>query len=220
MLRLCRSSWRVRAAEEVCIWVGGEFGLLERLLLLLLMLLLIEVFLVHLRCGMRHVLRLLLLLRLDLRLAKQLHQINLLPSWRHWLCQLRRLSRYLSLVVKVCLLNTIMTVMSSRLTLVRLLSDLSALFSSQRALFNSHSHNLLRSRLGVLLRKDPQAIDLLHAVRAGLDMGIVNAGQLAVYEDIPAELLELVEDVLFDRRPDATDRLAGMASALRELNGT
>src|SRR5690606_19903214 len=53
------------------------------------------------------------------------------------------------------------------------------------------------------------------AVRAGLDMGIVNAGQLAVYEDIPADLLELVEDVLFDRRPDATDRLVSFAETVR-----
>jgi 5-methyltetrahydrofolate--homocysteine methyltransferase len=55
---------------------------------------------------------------------------------------------------------------------------------------------------------------LFHAVRAGLDMGIVNAGQLAVYEDIPADLLELVEDVLFDRRPDATDRLVTFAGTV------
>ncbi|WP_367138320.1 methionine synthase [Saccharothrix sp. HUAS TT1] len=55
---------------------------------------------------------------------------------------------------------------------------------------------------------------LYHGVRAGLDMGIVNAGQLAVYEDIPAELLELVEDVLFDRRPDATDRLVSFAETV------
>ncbi len=55
---------------------------------------------------------------------------------------------------------------------------------------------------------------LLHAVRAGLDMGIVNAGQLAVYQDIPADLLELVEDVLFDRRPDATDRLVSFAETV------
>ncbi|MCC8247701.1 methionine synthase [Saccharothrix luteola] len=55
---------------------------------------------------------------------------------------------------------------------------------------------------------------LFHAVRAGLDMGIVNAGQLAVYEDIPADLLELVEDVLFDRRPDATDRLVSFAETV------
>src|SRR5258708_21428991 len=52
---------------------------------------------------------------------------------------------------------------------------------------------------------------LYHAIRAGLDMGIVNAGQLAVYEDIPPDLLELVEDVIFDRRPDATDRLVDYA---------
>jgi len=45
-------------------------------------------------------------------------------------------------------------------------------------------------------------------------MGIVNAGQLAVYQDIPAELLELVEDVLFDRREDATDRLVTFASTV------
>jgi 5-methyltetrahydrofolate--homocysteine methyltransferase len=55
---------------------------------------------------------------------------------------------------------------------------------------------------------------LFHAVRAGLDMGIVNAGQLAVYEDIPADLLELVEDVLFDRHPDATDRLVAFAGTV------
>jgi 5-methyltetrahydrofolate--homocysteine methyltransferase len=56
---------------------------------------------------------------------------------------------------------------------------------------------------------------LFHAVRAGLDMGIVNAGQLAVYQDIPADLLELVEDVLFDRRPDATDRLVTFAATVK-----
>jgi len=56
---------------------------------------------------------------------------------------------------------------------------------------------------------------LLHAVRAGLDMGIVNAGQLVVYQDIPADLLELVDDVLFDRRPDATDRLVAFASTVK-----
>ena len=52
---------------------------------------------------------------------------------------------------------------------------------------------------------------LLYAIRAGLDMGIVNAGQLAVYEDIPKDLLEHVEDVLFDRRPDATERMVEIA---------
>ena len=58
------------------------------------------------------------------------------------------------------------------------------------------------------VREAMHAAFLYHAIRAGLDMGIVNAGQLAVYEDIPPELLERVEDVLFDRRPDATERLS------------
>jgi 5-methyltetrahydrofolate--homocysteine methyltransferase len=48
---------------------------------------------------------------------------------------------------------------------------------------------------------------LYHAIRAGMDMGIVNAGQLAIYEEIPKDLLERVEDVLLNRRPDATERL-------------
>jgi 5-methyltetrahydrofolate--homocysteine methyltransferase len=52
---------------------------------------------------------------------------------------------------------------------------------------------------------------LYHAIKAGLDMGIVNAGQLQVYEEIPAELRERVEDVLLNRRPDATDRLVEFA---------
>src|SRR5262249_47308762 len=48
-------------------------------------------------------------------------------------------------------------------------------------------------------------------IRAGLDMGIVNAGQLILYGDIEPELLERVEDVIFDRRPDATERLVEIA---------
>jgi 5-methyltetrahydrofolate--homocysteine methyltransferase len=56
---------------------------------------------------------------------------------------------------------------------------------------------------------------LYHAIRAGLDMGIVNAGQLAVYEDIPADLLERVEDVIFNRRKDATERLVEFASTAK-----
>src|SRR3989441_229576 len=55
---------------------------------------------------------------------------------------------------------------------------------------------------------------LYHAIRAGLDMGIVNAGQLAVYEDIPKDLLVLVEDIIFDRRPDATERLVEFAKSI------
>jgi 5-methyltetrahydrofolate--homocysteine methyltransferase len=56
---------------------------------------------------------------------------------------------------------------------------------------------------------------LYHAIRAGLDMGIVNAGQLVVYEDIEPELFELVEDVIFDRNPDATERLVEYAGRVR-----
>jgi 5-methyltetrahydrofolate--homocysteine methyltransferase len=56
---------------------------------------------------------------------------------------------------------------------------------------------------------------LFHAIRAGLDMGIVNAGQLAVYEEIPRELLEHVEDVLLNRRPDATERLVELAQTVK-----
>src|SRR5260370_27798017 len=52
---------------------------------------------------------------------------------------------------------------------------------------------------------------LQQGIQAGLEMGIVNAGQLVVYEDIPKDLLELVEDVIFDRRPDATERLVEFA---------
>src|SRR5688500_10980934 len=56
---------------------------------------------------------------------------------------------------------------------------------------------------------------LYHAIQAGLDLGIVNAGQLAVYEDIEPELLEHVEDVIFNRRPDATERLVELASRVK-----
>jgi 5-methyltetrahydrofolate--homocysteine methyltransferase len=65
-----------------------------------------------------------------------------------------------------------------------------------------------------VVREAMHSAFLFHAVRAGLDMGIVNAGQLAVYQDIPADLLELVEDVLFDRRADATDRLVTFAETV------
>jgi len=61
------------------------------------------------------------------------------------------------------------------------------------------------------VREAMHAAFLYHAIRAGLDMGIVNAGQLAVYEDIEPDLLERVEDVLFDRRADATERLVDRA---------
>jgi 5-methyltetrahydrofolate--homocysteine methyltransferase len=57
---------------------------------------------------------------------------------------------------------------------------------------------------------------LYHAIRAGLDMGIVNAGMLAVYEEVPKNLLELVEDVLLNRRPDATERLIKFAESVKQ----
>jgi 5-methyltetrahydrofolate--homocysteine methyltransferase len=55
---------------------------------------------------------------------------------------------------------------------------------------------------------------LYHAIQAGMDMGIVNAGQLAVYEDIPKDLLEHVEDILWNRRPDATERMVEFAETV------
>ncbi len=56
---------------------------------------------------------------------------------------------------------------------------------------------------------------LYHAIHAGLDMGIVNAGQLGVYAEIPPELLELIEDVLLNRRPDSTERLVTFAETVK-----
>ncbi len=64
------------------------------------------------------------------------------------------------------------------------------------------------------VREAIHAAFLYHAIRAGLDMGIVNAGQLMVYEDIPADLLERVEDLIFNRRPDATERLVQFAQTV------
>ena len=61
---------------------------------------------------------------------------------------------------------------------------------------------------------------LYHAIRAGMDMGIVNAGQLTVYDDIPKDFLELVEDVLLNRRPDATDRLMAFAETVKSKEKT
>ena len=66
-----------------------------------------------------------------------------------------------------------------------------------------------------VVREAMHSAFLYHAIAAGLDMAIVNAGQLAVYEDIPPELLERVEDVIFDRRPDATDRLVELAETVK-----
>jgi len=57
---------------------------------------------------------------------------------------------------------------------------------------------------------------LFHAIKAGMDMGIVNAGQLEVYEEIPKDLLEKVEDVILNRRPDATERLIEFAETIKK----
>src|SRR3970040_1669269 len=56
---------------------------------------------------------------------------------------------------------------------------------------------------------------LYHAIRAGMTMGIVNAGQLGVYEEIPKDLLECVEDIIFNRRPDAAERMVAFAETVK-----
>jgi 5-methyltetrahydrofolate--homocysteine methyltransferase len=66
-----------------------------------------------------------------------------------------------------------------------------------------------------VVREAMHSAFLYHAIQAGLDMGIVNAGQLAVYEEIPKDLRELVEDVLLNRRPDATERLIAFAESVK-----
>ncbi|MFN2171256.1 MAG: methionine synthase, partial [Candidatus Promineifilaceae bacterium] len=70
------------------------------------------------------------------------------------------------------------------------------------------------------VREAIHAAFLYHAIKAGLDMAIVNAGQLEVYEEVEPKLLELVEDVLFNRRPDATDRLVTYAETVRDNQKT
>src|SRR3989442_8763884 len=67
-----------------------------------------------------------------------------------------------------------------------------------------------------VVREAMHAAFLYHAIQAGLTMGIVNAGQLAIYEEIPKDLLELVEDVLLNRRPDATERLLAFADTVKQ----
>jgi len=66
-----------------------------------------------------------------------------------------------------------------------------------------------------VVREAMHAAFLYHAIKAGMDMGIVNAGQLAVYEEIEPELRERVEDVILNRRPDATERLLEMAERVK-----
>lgn len=70
-----------------------------------------------------------------------------------------------------------------------------------------------------VVREAMHSAFLYHAIRAGLDMAIVNAGQLEVYEEIPKDLLERVEDVLLNRREDATERLLEFAEQIRDEGG-
>jgi 5-methyltetrahydrofolate--homocysteine methyltransferase len=67
-----------------------------------------------------------------------------------------------------------------------------------------------------VVREAMHSAFLYHAIKAGLDMGIVNAGQLEVYEEIPKDLLTLVEDVILNRRPDATERLVAFAETVKQ----
>ena len=69
------------------------------------------------------------------------------------------------------------------------------------------------------VREAIHAVFLYHAIRNGMDMGIVNAGQLAIYEDIPAELKEAVEDIVLNRRADATERMLELAEKYRGTGG-
>ncbi len=67
-----------------------------------------------------------------------------------------------------------------------------------------------------VVREAMHSAFLYHAIKAGMDMGIVNAGQLEVYEEIPKDLLRLVEDVLLNKRPDATERLVEFAESVKQ----
>ncbi|UOQ53893.1 methionine synthase [Hymenobacter cellulosivorans] len=71
-----------------------------------------------------------------------------------------------------------------------------------------------------VVREAMHSAFLYHAIRAGLDMGIVNPSQLAVYDEVPKDLLELVEDVLLNRRPDATERLVEFADTVKQKDKT
>ncbi|MDX5345848.1 MAG: methionine synthase, partial [Hymenobacteraceae bacterium] len=66
-----------------------------------------------------------------------------------------------------------------------------------------------------VVREAMHTIFLYHAVKAGMDMGILNAGMLGIYEEIPAELRELVEDVIFNRNPEATEKLVQYAETIK-----
>ncbi|HZH28142.1 MAG TPA: methionine synthase [Azospirillaceae bacterium] len=70
------------------------------------------------------------------------------------------------------------------------------------------------------VRAAMHAVFLYHGIRAGMDMGIVNAGEIPVYDEIPAELRERVEDVILNRRPDATERLVEIADKYKQGGGS
>ncbi|MBE9537720.1 MAG: methionine synthase, partial [Proteobacteria bacterium] len=69
------------------------------------------------------------------------------------------------------------------------------------------------------LREAIHSVFLYHAIKAGMDMGIVNAGQLAVYDELPEELREAVEDVILNRRDDSTERLLDLAEQYKDSGG-
>ena len=69
------------------------------------------------------------------------------------------------------------------------------------------------------VREAIHSVFLYHAIKAGMDMGIVNAGALMIYDDVPAELRERVEDVVLNRRPDATERLLEIADNYKARKG-
>ncbi|MEO1201197.1 MAG: methionine synthase [Pseudomonadota bacterium] len=71
-----------------------------------------------------------------------------------------------------------------------------------------------------VVREAIHSVFLYHAIRAGMDMGIVNAGQLAIYEELPAELRDAVEDVVLNRRDDATEQLLDLAERYRDQAGS
>ncbi|HZW59692.1 MAG TPA: vitamin B12 dependent-methionine synthase activation domain-containing protein, partial [Woeseiaceae bacterium] len=72
-----------------------------------------------------------------------------------------------------------------------------------------------------IVREAIHSVFLYHAIRAGMDMGIVNAGQLAIYEDLPASLRDAVEDVVLNRHPEATEKLLAIAEEYRgQASGT
>ncbi|MBV6440271.1 MAG: Methionine synthase [Saprospiraceae bacterium] len=70
-----------------------------------------------------------------------------------------------------------------------------------------------------VVREAMHSAFLYHAIRAGMDMGIVNAGMIEVYEEIPKELLQRIEDVLFNRHPDATEELVKLAESFKTTGG-